>query len=432
VKLQVFQSDKGDCLLLTAKNGKRMLIDGGMRDAYQEHVATALGDIAAAGGDLDLVYLSHVDQDHIAGVLQLMEDHVAWKVHDFQVKSGNDRHPEPDRPRPPKVLQLWHNPFHRQVDANLGAIEDMLAQTAVTLEAGDRSEDPELALLHRELGASIGEAIQLTRRVSPEQLDIAVNKPFGNELIMVRDGQRPIRLGSVRLTVIGPFKEDLERFRKEWNTWLGRNKKELARIDARMRGDEERLGMADAERLRAAMELRASELGDRSAVTAPNLASVMLLAEEAGKTILLTGDGHGDDVLRGLEHAGRVTAGGGLHVDVLKVQHHGAEHNIDPEFCRRISADNYVFCGNGKHQNPDLRALAAIIDSHLGSDRQRSRNPGADGAFKLWFNSNSGVVTGGAHTHMQRVEKLVAERAAGSGGRMTASFLDDHSFELEI
>jgi hypothetical protein len=249
---------------------------------------------------------------------------------------------------------------------------------------------------------------------------------------MVRDGQRPIRLGSVRLTVIGPFKEDLERFRKEWNTWLGRNKKELARIDARMRGDEERLGMADAERLRAAMELRASELGDRSAVTAPNLASVMLLAEEAGKTILLTGDGHGDDVLRGLEHAGRVTAGGGLHVDVLKVQHHGAEHNIDPEFCRRISADNYVFCGNGKHQNPDLRALAAIIDSRLGSDRQRSRNPGADGAFKLWFNSNSGVVTGGAHTHMQRVEKLVAERAAGSGGRMTASFLDDHSFELEI
>jgi hypothetical protein len=432
VKLDVFQSHKGDCLLLTGQDGTRVLIDGGMRGSYKEHVAAALGDIEAAGGKLDLVYLSHVDQDHIAGVLQLFEDHIAWRVHKFQLDSGNDQHPVPDRPRPPDVLGLWHNPFHEQVEANLGAIEDMLAQTAVTLEAGNRAGDPERALFHRELGASIGEGIQLARRVSPEQLGVPVNEQFGTQLIMVRDTPQEIPLGSMRLTVIGPFAEDLDKFRKKWNEWLEHNRRELARIDAGMRRDEERLGTAEADRLRTAMALRAGELGDRDAVTAPNLASVMLLVEEAGKTIVLTGDGHSDDIIRGLRSAGTITARGGLHVDVLKVQHHGAENNLDPKFCRRITADNYVFCGNGMHANPDLKVLGAILDSRLGSQRQRSHNQGAEGAFKFWFNSSPAAVTGAARRHMERVEELVTARAARSGGRMTASFLEDHAFELQL
>ena len=47
-----------------------------------------------------------------------------------------------------------------------------------------------------------------------------------------------------------------------------------------MRADVERLGTGDVERFRLAGELQAAELGDRSKVTAPNLASLMLLVEE--------------------------------------------------------------------------------------------------------------------------------------------------------
>ena len=432
MKLQMFQSDKGDCLMLTGRDGTRALIDGGMRGSYRDHVAPALSDIAAGNGKLDLVCLSHVDQDHIAGVLQLFDDHVAWKVHDFQLRSGNARHREPERPRPPEVAELWHNPFHRQVDANLGDIERLLAQTSVLLEAGDEPDDHRRAVDQRELTESVGEAIQLTRRVGAEQLGIPVNRSFGGELIMIRDTPQQIPLGAMKVTVIGPFKADLEKFRDEWNEWLDQNRAELDRIDARMRRDEERLDASEAERLRAAVALRAGELGDRDKVTAPNLASIMLLVEEGRRTILLTGDGHGDDILRGLESAGAITDGGGLHVDVLKVQHHGSEFNVDPKFCRRITADNYLFCGNGKHENPDLKVLGAIIDSRLGSERRRSRNDGSDGAFRLWFSSSPAAVDGTAKRHMERVQELVTTRAAASGGRLTSAFLEEHSFELEL
>jgi len=64
-------------------------------------------------------------------------------------------------------------------------------------------------------------------------------------------------------------------------------------------------------------------LGNRKKVTTPNLASLMFLAEENGKSILLTGDGHGDDILKGLAHHQALDANERLQVDVLKVQHHG-------------------------------------------------------------------------------------------------------------
>ena len=45
MKLTVFQSDKGDCLLLTSADGKNVLIDGGMSDSYTTHVAPALNKL---------------------------------------------------------------------------------------------------------------------------------------------------------------------------------------------------------------------------------------------------------------------------------------------------------------------------------------------------------------------------------------------------
>lgn len=63
------QSDKGDCLLVSGDASGHILVDGGMRKAFQDHVRADLGKMAAKKEVLDLVYVSHIDQDHISGVL---------------------------------------------------------------------------------------------------------------------------------------------------------------------------------------------------------------------------------------------------------------------------------------------------------------------------------------------------------------------------
>ena len=148
--------------------------------------------------------------------------------------------------------------------------------------------------------------------------------------------------------------------------------------------------------------------------------------------MLLTGDGHWEDILDGLESTGRLEADGGLHVDVLKVQHHGSENNLTPAFAKRITADRYLFCANGEHANPDPRIVQAIIDSRLGSGTHRTTNPGANGKFKLQFNSSQDVTGVNERGHMKEIEKLVAKAANASAKRMTFTFLKRSSYAINL
>ncbi|HEX5015930.1 MAG TPA: MBL fold metallo-hydrolase [Candidatus Limnocylindrales bacterium] len=425
MRLRVYQSGKGDCLLLTSADGHHMLVDGGMPDAYVDHVAAAMGDLAAAGEQLDLVYVSHIDQDHVGGVLRLFDDAVAWRVFDFQTANGNPAFPAPKRPRPPEVGKVWHNAFAEQIGRNAGAIGNLLAASAAALSGADEDELIDLAGRHADLSTSINEAIRLSRRLDAEQLGIPTNPEFGGRLAMVRDEVQSFPLGGVDLTLIGPFARDLRRLRTEWNQWLRDNKKALADIREDAERDAERLEASELDRALFPFLEEAKKLGERAYVTAPNLASIMLLADEAGTTVLLTGDGHRDDILAGLKAAGRLQAGGGLHVEVLKVQHHGSENNIDDDFCQTITADDYVFCGNGEHENPDLDVLRAILRSRLGTASERSANPEVGQPFRFWFNSSSSATTKApAIAHMKAVESLVAKAVQSSAGAMTATFLD--------
>jgi len=432
--LTVFQSDKGDCLLLTSKD-KRVLIDGGMASSYTEHVAPTLSALRAQGKALDVVYVSHIDQDHISGVLRMMDDLVDWRVHDFQLAQGNKTHKPPKSQRPPEVRAIWHNAFHEQLGKNAGPVEDMLAASAAILSGHEWPSMQRIAEAQRELVASEREAIRLSRRVSPQQLNIPLNGSAGGKLMMVQDDQPAIKLGRLRLFTIGPFPEDLKKLRSEWNDWLRENREALEKIRAQSRKDEEHLASGEIERLVQPLLAQARVFGDRDQVTLPNLASLMFYVEEqGGGSLLLTGDGHADDVLKGLRACGKLDGNGGLHVSALKVQHHGAEFNMTRDFAKTITADNYVICGNGAHHNPDLETLEAIVDSRLGAAKHRSHNAEVGNQFKIWCNSSSAQPDGNAKNtkHMRAVEDDLTKRAKKSGGKLKLFFLKGASFDLVI
>jgi beta-lactamase superfamily II metal-dependent hydrolase len=422
MKLTIFQSNKGDCLLLTSNDDRRMLIDGGMRESYREHVAPALGELQEQGKKLELVYLSHIDQDHIAGVLQLMDDIVAWRVHDFQINNGNPTHKPPRAKRPPEVEKIWHNAFHEVITENTGAIQDMLAATAAVLSGAQEPRLQDIAASHDNLANGVGQAIQLSRRIGDQQLGIPLNPEFGHKL-MIRDGQPTITIGTMSIVILGPTQDTLNQLREEWNEWLAHNEQQLKDIQMRASADAARLATNEAERLLLSTQLQAEELGRREKVTAPNLASLMVLVEEAGKTVLLTGDGHHKDILDGLKQLGKLNGDDAIHLNVLKVQHHGSENNLNESFCKRVTADHYVFCGNGAHANPDLTVVRTIVASRKNDQRN----------FKLWFNSRSTVADIQANKqHMQNVEDLVVDLAATMNGRMEFAFLEKAEFSLSV
>lgn len=437
MRLTAFHSGKGDCLLLEDRTRRhRMLIDGGMADAYRSHVAPTMGALRKAGKDLDVVYISHIDEDHISGALQLLDDEAAWRVHDYQLETGNLNHSKPDRPRPPQVHAIFHNSFHDQLRRNAGPIEDMLAATTKILCGCDDPRVMALAGRRGELVVSIPQALRVSQRIKPGQLNIGLNPDFNGSLMMIdpRDPAPNMRLGSIRLRILGPFPKDLERLRKDWNTWLRDHQKVVKTIRDQVRQDQRSLStseldvvfgpMMQAAEALAVVELAAADkLGRRSNVTTPNLASLMFLAEDDdGRSLLLTGDGHADDILSGLDHHQALDPDGRLHVAILKVQHHGAENNIHRAFCDAITADQYVFCGDGEHENPNLEVLQLIYDRRMANDNRK---------FRFWFNSTSTLSsTEDGSQHMANVERLVSKLAKRSGGRLTNKFINGGSIRI--
>lgn len=459
MKLTVFQSTEGDCVLLTSADGKMVLADGGKAQSYSKHVAPFLGAQLTAGKKLETAYISHIDADHIEGILQMLDDLVAWGVFDFQQAQGNNKFKQPKSIRPMKPKNIWHNSFHEQVPDNAGRIADLLAASSAVLSGADLKQHLEMAAAQQDIATSMRQAVNVSRRIGQNQLNIKLNPEFGGKLMTLVDNAPappPIKTGKMKWHIIGPFEKDLAKLRDEWNAWLEKSEDFIEKVKRDAARDEENLGNAATEVSRligtASVEARllaqaflnempaalaTKKLGVREKVTTPNLASLMFLVEEgvaaAKQRVLMTGDGHWEDILKGLGKQNKLDAAGNIHLDVLKVQHHGSEHNINRDFLKQVTADHYVFCGNGKHENPDLDVVKAVLDSRLVAKHQGS-HANVGNKFKLWFNSNSKNPDAETadNAHMKKVEKIVTNTAAANPGSFTFFFLTGSSFDVKL
>ena len=122
-------------------------------------------------------------------------------------------------------------------------------------------------------------------------------------------------------------------------------------------------------------------------------------------------------------------------MDVLKVQHHGSENNLDANFARQVSADHYVFCGNGSHGNPEESVIQDIFNSRLGTADQRALAPQAkDRDFHFWFSTTSAA--GDPLLERTKIfkarEALVAKLEKKAQGRLKVHFNQGASVELDI
>lgn len=321
-KLHAVQAMFGDALILvygTPSKPRHILIDGGPGTVFDKHLDGEIKNLVTTG-KLDAIVVSHVDKDHIVGVLDLfaaMEEDIA---------NGN-------KPRV-KVGGLWHNSFQKTIDTD-GEITSRL-QTLMTAASLTSVAMP----LTSDAFFGIAEGHRL--RILAKQLKIDINENFKDDIILLETATNPMTFGNLSLRVVGPNQENLDNLRKDWLKWLKKQEKNVG------------------------SDLSEFANSDKSV---PNLSSIVLLAECQGKTLLLTGDARGDHILDGLDKA-KLLTNGKLHVDVLKVQHHGSNRNVTKTFFKKVTADRYVISADGKHDNPDLDTLVWIVEAAEAAKRK--------------------------------------------------------------
>ena len=436
MKLHIFQSAQGDCLLLESKDEKLMLCDGGMRSSIKSHVRSELTKLRDEGRELEYVYVSHIDSDHISGVLQLLEDEVEWRVFEYQQSVGNANATEPNIPRPPGIKGLLHNSFRDQIGINSKEVEDLLAAAVPSFLATADPRLVDVALDLQDIAVSIPEAIKVSRLSAEDALDIPVNRLPGTtapaKLLFFRNEIQSFNVGTMQLTIVGPSSQELTDLKTGWVNWLRANKEKVRAIrkELKRRIEEFSSGVAGSP-----FDLRDwNGIPDFKGVTAPNVASLVFMVEEDGKRLLLTGDSQQDKILEGLTRT-EYLGDEGLHLDVLKVQHHGSENNLDRNFARHVSAKNYVFCGNGLHGNPSLDVIDIIFNSRRGNATDRTLAADAEREdFHFWFSTSVATDDDGSERQraFEEVVSRVKELQQSSQGQLKVHYNEGTSIELKI
>jgi hypothetical protein len=347
--LDVLRARKGDCLMVhfgTKDQPGLIMIDGGPSMVYGPFLKPRLEQIRKARqlGDnlqcpVDLLMVSHVDDDHIQGILDLTKDMIS--------------HMPQKRPYM-RVFSFWHNSFENIIGNTpkelTAAFKNHFGPASMggsppdlTLDTSNGDVDEETVESSLKVLASIEQGAQL--RSDVEKLNFPLNAEFGGKLIIAKKGGDPKQIGAgpgLTFNVLGPSVPDLQALHKKHQEWLR---------------DLQKAGKTPEEALSAYV--------DKSI---PNLSSIVVLAEAGGKRMLLTGDARGDKILQGLELTGTIKKNGTIEVDILKVPHHGSSNNLALDFFQRIKAKHYVFSGNGEHGNPERETMEMLLNARANGD----------------------------------------------------------------
>ena len=320
--LEALQAKHGDSLLLHWGNKNLAVIDGGPSGVFRSSLMKRLEEIREER-EIDvlpirLLMVSHIDDDHIRGVLDLTR-HLA----DLRKEK---------KPMPWKFQTLWHNSF----DDIVGNVEPLSKALSAAVAPVARDEPLPAGLpLDRYSAlvmASVGQG--RTLRDAARALGLPVNSPWKGLVWAPPGAKREAKLGGdLTFTVIGPLKAQVDALRADWDKKLKEMKKKPAQAQA-----------------------IAADFVDKSVY---NLSSIVVIAKLGERRMLLTGDARGDFVLEGLQAVGELRAGA-IHVDLLKVPHHGSDRNVREDFFRQVTADHYVISADGRHDNPDPRMLRML------------------------------------------------------------------------
>jgi hypothetical protein len=322
--LEALEAKHGDSLLLHYGNKKPanlIVIDGGPAGVYNKSLRPRLDELKTrispeAPLPIRMVMVSHLDDDHVNGIQALTEDLL--------------RKQENQEEMPYNIATLWHNSF-----------DDFLDTDAINTLAASLSTPSGVTPLSQALPASVGQGRKV--RDNAERLGLSVNTPFTGLVMLPKKGKKTVNIGNgLKFTVVGPDTERADVLEEEWD-------KQIKKLGVAKKSDKQAI---------------AANFVDESVF---NLSSIVVLAEFGGKTMLLTGDARGDHTIEGLKRS-KLLKDGKIHVDLLKLPHHGSDRNVEDIYFTTITADHYVVSADGRFDNPEIKTLE-MISKARGSDQ---------------------------------------------------------------
>lgn len=311
--LEFLPAQQGDAIWIeygVPEAPHRVLIDAGTPPTAAS-LQARIESLPVAKRRFDLLVVTHVDTDHIGGVLKLLA----------KLPAGT------------QFEDVWFNGWQQIRTARsslLGPVDGEILSTAF------------------------------------KKLGWSWNRAFGGQAAMTTAAGAPVEKllpGGLRLTLLSPEEPQLGKLRKEWKKLVHDAGLDPADAD----------GWQALLEAAARKGVKSSLLGEPDVAllaksqfepdtTVANGSSIALLAEFDGKSALLAADAHAPVLVRSITGVCKARKLAKLKVDVFKLPHHGSSANVSNDLLALAPSTHYVVSTSGAiFGHPDDEAWARVI-----------------------------------------------------------------------
>jgi beta-lactamase superfamily II metal-dependent hydrolase len=309
--IHLLPAEFGDSILVEWGNRKPryMLIDGGPYYNYDELVA-AIQKVAPAIKELELLVITHIDIDHIDGIVTLL---------------NHDKLPF-------TIKEVWFNGYQQleEVAKSLGSLQGEYISTLI------------------------------------KQKSLPHNIQFGGGAVVINNYANLPHVtleGGMELTLLGPGRTALQELEVEWLEQLEKYGKD---IDIKKKLDEDhRYAPSD---VWLGEKLTIKELQEKKVTadkSAANGSSIAFIGTYKNKSCLFAGDSPSDNLLQAIEPLIEKRGDERLNVQAWKLAHHGSKKSNMDKLMEKIVCKQLLVSSNGKrYKHPDPECIAKLLKNN--------------------------------------------------------------------
>jgi beta-lactamase superfamily II metal-dependent hydrolase len=328
-RIEMLPAAQGDCLWIEYGSRRamhRVIVDGGTAPTY-DHLRARIVRLPETERHFDLLIVSHVDADHIEGIVVLLQDQTLGLEFD----------------------DIWFNGWKHLPNDRLGPAQGEMLSGLLEKRRSGRHKSPWNQVFRRR-------AVQIPDDTAEELPCVTLE-------------------GGMKLTLLSPTRNELADLAPYWDEEVRKTHLEPGNMQQALKllGRSKRL------------QPRADVLGGltfdvegaarkpfHSDGTKANGSSIAVLAEYDGARCLLGADAHAGVLLKTIPRL--LAKRPGLELDAFKLPHHGSRKNVSIPLVQAIPARKYLFSTNGAiYKHPHAEAVCRVL---VGSENDK----------ELWFN----------------------------------------------
>lgn len=320
MKIEFLKAFNGDCIYLSYtidEKNRNILIDGGVPNTYcslkgkkgkseDGELKTLIESLREKNKKIDLLILTHVDDDHIGGILRWFEK---------------------DRNALDMVDQVWFN-------------SGRLIKESFEQEKEEEYDNSIEFVIEPDTDTSIAQGVKFEDFIESK-------KGLWKRKLIKSPGI--LNFEDIEFTILSPNDSKLKLLLKKWE------KEEVESLETAAKETDYAMS------IKKHIQNDTSYEEDKAVHNGSSISFVLSLQD---KKMLFLGDAHPSVLVASLQELG-FSKRNPITVDFVKLSHHGSMFNNSRELFELLDSKKYVISTNGnKHLHPHKRLLARLINRH--------------------------------------------------------------------